>query len=74
MGVSGVKATFVDGEGMTWHLDSDTVIVSGGLAPRSNITSKFDKLAPKVYRVGDCITVGRIWDAFHTAWRAVLDF
>lgn len=73
-GYSGGKATFSDTEGITWQLDADTLIVSGGLAPRSDVTEKFEKLAPKVYEVGDCITVGRIWDAFHTAWRAVLDF
>jgi NADPH-dependent 2,4-dienoyl-CoA reductase/sulfur reductase-like enzyme len=73
-GYSGGKATFTDREGVTWQLDADTVVVSGGLAPRSDVADKFDNLAPKVYKVGDCITVGRIWDAFHTAWRAVLDF
>jgi 2,4-dienoyl-CoA reductase-like NADH-dependent reductase (Old Yellow Enzyme family)/thioredoxin reductase len=73
-GYSGGKATFTDREGITWQLDADTVVVSGGLAPRSDVAAKFDNLAPKVYKVGDCIKVGRIWDAFHTAWRAVLDF
>jgi len=73
-GYSGGKATFSDTEGIIWQLDADTLIVSGGLAPRSDVTEKYTKLAPKVYKVGDCITVGRIWDAFHTAWRAVLDF
>jgi hypothetical protein len=64
----------MDREGITWQLDADTVVVSGGLAPRSDIAAKFEKLAPKVYCIGDCVKVGRIWDAFHTAWRAVLDF
>jgi hypothetical protein len=50
------------------------VVVSGGLAPRTEAAVRFEKLAPRVYRIGDCVKVGRVWDAFHTAWRAVLDF
>ena len=73
-GFSGGKATFTDREGIDWQLDADTVILSGGLAPRSDAAAKFDKLAPKVYKIGDCVVVGRIWDAFHTTWRAILDF
>lgn len=73
-GFSGGRAAFTDSEGITWHMEADTVVVSGGLAPRSEIAAGFDKLALKVYKVGDCVTVGRIWDAIHTAWRAVLDF
>jgi 2,4-dienoyl-CoA reductase-like NADH-dependent reductase (Old Yellow Enzyme family)/thioredoxin reductase len=73
-GFSGGKATFADREGIDWQLDADTVIVSGGLAPRANAAAKFDNLAPKVYKIGDCAGVGRIWDAVHTAWKAVLDF
>jgi 2,4-dienoyl-CoA reductase-like NADH-dependent reductase (Old Yellow Enzyme family)/thioredoxin reductase len=73
-GFSGGRAAFTDNEGITWQMEADTVIVSGGLAPRSEIASGFDKLAPKVYKIGDCVRVGRIWDAIHTAWRAVLDF
>jgi 2,4-dienoyl-CoA reductase-like NADH-dependent reductase (Old Yellow Enzyme family)/thioredoxin reductase len=73
-GFSKGRATFTDNEGITWQVEADSVVVSGGLAPRSEIAAGFDKLAPKVYKVGDCVTVGRIWDAIHTAWRAVLDF
>jgi 2,4-dienoyl-CoA reductase-like NADH-dependent reductase (Old Yellow Enzyme family)/thioredoxin reductase len=73
-GFSGGKANFTTGEGNTWQLNADTVIVSGGLVPCLDVAARFDKLAPRVYKVGDCVSVGRIWDAFHTAWRAVLDF
>jgi 2,4-dienoyl-CoA reductase-like NADH-dependent reductase (Old Yellow Enzyme family)/thioredoxin reductase len=73
-GFSGGKAAFTDREGITWLLEADTVVVSGGLTPRTEAAGRFEKLAPKVYQIGDCVKVGRIWDAFHTAWRAVLDF
>ncbi len=73
-GFSEGKATFLDREGITWQLDADTVVVSGGLVPRSDAAVRFEKSASKVYYIGDCVKVGRIWDAFHTAWRAVLDF
>jgi 2,4-dienoyl-CoA reductase-like NADH-dependent reductase (Old Yellow Enzyme family)/thioredoxin reductase len=73
-GLSGGKASFIDKEEITWQIEADTVVVSGGLTPRSEAAAEFDKLAPKVYKVGDCVKTGRIWDAIHTAWRAVLDF
>jgi NADPH-dependent 2,4-dienoyl-CoA reductase/sulfur reductase-like enzyme len=73
-GFSEGKANFTTVEGSTWQLNADTVIVSGGLVPCLDVAARFDKLAPRVYKVGDCVSVGRIWDAFHTAWRAVLDF
>jgi 2,4-dienoyl-CoA reductase-like NADH-dependent reductase (Old Yellow Enzyme family)/thioredoxin reductase len=73
-GFSAGQASFVDREGITWQLEADTVVVSGGLAPRSDVAEEFAELAPKVYKIGDCASVGRVWDAFHNAWHAVLNF
>ncbi|MBN2062038.1 MAG: FAD-dependent oxidoreductase [Deltaproteobacteria bacterium] len=73
-GFSGGRVYCTDRVGITWQLEADTVVVSGGLTPLSDVAARFENLAPRVYNVGDCVKVGRIWDAFHSAWRAVADF
>jgi 2,4-dienoyl-CoA reductase-like NADH-dependent reductase (Old Yellow Enzyme family)/thioredoxin reductase len=64
----------VDGSKREVEFDADTVILAVGTAPNSELAKQFVGLAPKVFRIGDCVAPRKIYDAFHEAWQVVFSF
>jgi len=61
----------LDAEGNDVSLAADTLVAATGLRPRSLEASGFEGLAPLIFRVGDCVRPGKIYDAMRSAWHAV---
>jgi 2,4-dienoyl-CoA reductase-like NADH-dependent reductase (Old Yellow Enzyme family)/thioredoxin reductase len=64
----------VDGSNKKIEFEADSVILAVGTAPNSELASRFDGLAPQVFRIGDCVAPRKIYDAFHEAWQVVFSF
>jgi NADPH-dependent 2,4-dienoyl-CoA reductase/sulfur reductase-like enzyme len=71
-GLSGGRVTFSDRGGGVEEIDADSVILAKGYVPREVTVSRFERLAPEVYKVGDCLETKTIFHAFTTARHAVL--
>ena len=69
---SGKKVVCVNKSGHDEQMDADSLILATGLRPRENEVQRLEDLAPQVFKVGDCVKTGKIYDAFRSAWRAVL--
>ncbi|MBI5444309.1 MAG: FAD-dependent oxidoreductase [Deltaproteobacteria bacterium] len=53
------------------RIEADTLVLASGLAPRQEEVAKLEGLAPRTFKIGDCVAPRRIHDAFREAWRAV---
>jgi 2-enoate reductase len=51
---------------------ADSVVLATGLMPRTELIGQFKGLTPELYLIGDCVKVGKIYNAFEDAWRAAL--
>ena len=71
---SGKKVVCMNKAGEEQQLDANSVVLALGLKARSEMVAKFEGLAPRVFKVGDCVKAGKIYDAFRSAWRSVFLF
>ena len=60
-----------DREGKEHQIEADSVVLATGLQSREDVYARFEGLAPRVFKVGDCVKPGKIYDAFRDAWHAV---
>ncbi len=63
-----------DKEGTERLLPCDTAVNCLGLEPDERAYNELWDMAPEVYRVGDCVTPGTIWQAIATGYYTALDF
>ena len=73
-GYSQNKVVCTDKTGKDQQVDADSVVLAMGLQPRLDVVSRFEGLAPRVFKVGDCVQPGKIYHAFRDAWRVVFSF
>lgn len=73
-GYSQNKVVCTDKTGKDQQVDADSLVLAVGLQPREDVVTKFEGLAPQVFKVGDCIQPGKIYHAFRDAWRVVFSF
>ena len=53
-------------------LDADTVVLAIGLRAKQELYHELKERGKEVYLVGDAVKAGKIFDAFHTAYRTAL--
>ena len=73
-GFSQNRALLTDKAGKAQQMDADTLVLATGLKPRREGVAGFEGLAPKLFKVGDCVRPGKIYDAFRSARHTVLHF
>jgi len=73
-GLDGKEVLCTDKEGLDQKIAADSVVLALGLEPRRSLAAKFEDVAPQVFKVGDCVSAGKIYDAFRAAWHAVFQF
>ena len=56
----------------TYSIPADTVIVATGLKSQKSLYEELINEGKETYLVGDAIKPGKIFDAFHTAYRAAI--
>jgi 2,4-dienoyl-CoA reductase-like NADH-dependent reductase (Old Yellow Enzyme family)/thioredoxin reductase len=59
----------VDGAWRTSSLECDSVVLALGYTPRVSLAKDFENSGIEVHTIGDCVQPGRIYEAFHDAWR-----
>ncbi|MCD6341620.1 MAG: FAD-dependent oxidoreductase [Thaumarchaeota archaeon] len=62
----------IDKSGNPVKIPADKVILAVGFKPNEGLYKKIKGMANEVYRVGDCISPGKIYDAIHSAYRTAL--
>ena len=62
----------IDKSGNPVKIPADKVILAVGFKPNDGLYKKIKGMANEVYRVGDCISPGKIYDAIHSAYRTAL--
>jgi 2,4-dienoyl-CoA reductase-like NADH-dependent reductase (Old Yellow Enzyme family)/thioredoxin reductase len=68
------KLVCTDKAGKEQTLKADSVVLARGLQPKQDIAAKFEGLAPKVFKVGDCVRASNVFHAFRSVWNTVLSF
>ncbi len=61
-------------EGKEEEMDADSVILATGLRSRREEAMRYEGVAPRVIRIGDCIQPRKVYHAFREAWNAVFSF
>jgi 2-enoate reductase len=46
-------------------IKADTVVLCVGFKANKELQSKVEDIVPEVYRIGDCVKPGKIFDAIH---------
>jgi 2,4-dienoyl-CoA reductase-like NADH-dependent reductase (Old Yellow Enzyme family)/thioredoxin reductase len=67
-----IKRSVVECVDKLWRthmIEADTIVIAVGLSPRKDMVEKFDRLAPEVYVIGDCVQARKIYHAFEDAWK-----
>lgn len=52
---------------------ADSVVLSLGLMPRIGVVKVFERLAPEVYAVGDCVNPRKLMEAIHEGYNAAVE-
>ena len=65
--------TVIDKEWQRYKIDADTVILSLGLLPRSEVVEELQGLAPEVYVIGDCLNPRKLMDAVHEGFNVAIE-
>jgi 2,4-dienoyl-CoA reductase-like NADH-dependent reductase (Old Yellow Enzyme family)/NADPH-dependent 2,4-dienoyl-CoA reductase/sulfur reductase-like enzyme len=73
-GYSDKKVICMDKEGKEHRLEADSVVLATGLRSRQDMAARFEGLAPRVIKIGDCVQPRKIYHAFREAWTAVFSF
>jgi len=68
------KVICIGKDGKEQQIEADTVVLATGLRSRQEEAIKYEGLAPKVIRIGDCVQPRKIYHAFREAWTAVFSF
>jgi 2,4-dienoyl-CoA reductase-like NADH-dependent reductase (Old Yellow Enzyme family)/thioredoxin reductase len=73
-GITETGAILVDREGKRDTALCDTVVLSLGVTPRTDLVRMFENLAPEVYTIGDCRRErGNIWHATTDGFNAAME-
>jgi thioredoxin reductase len=73
-GVTETGAILADKEGKRDTAFCDTVVLSLGVTPRTDLVRMFENLAPEVYTIGDCRRErGNLWHATTDGFNAAME-
>ena len=67
-----IEKTNIQGPHDFEKLDADTVVLAIGLRAKQELYHELKERGKEVYLVGDAVKAGKIFDAFHTAYRTAL--
>lgn len=60
-------------EGNQILLEADTIFVAAGMQPDTEAVEKLRYAAPRFFQIGDCIKVGKVYDAVHGGYYGAID-
>ncbi len=72
-GVDGKGAQVIDKNWKRFEIPADTVVISLGFKPRSEVFNLFKDLAPDVYTIGDCVKSAAIKEAIHDGFNVAVE-
>ena len=73
-GITDTGAVIIDKEGKRGTVLCDTVVLSLGVTPRTDLIRMFENLAPEVYVIGDCRRErGNLWHATTDGFNAAME-
>ena len=54
-------------------IDTDSVVLSLGLVPRTKVVENLEGLVPEVYAIGDCVSPRKLMDSVHDAFNVAVE-
>lgn len=62
-----------DADGNEVFFEADTIFVAAGLRPNTEAVEELRYAAPRFFQLGDCIKVGKVYDAVHGGYYGAID-
>ena len=63
------RVVALDAEGNRQSIEADTIVLATGFRSNNGLEKKLKGKVPEVYTIGDCVSLGKVWGAIHSAWR-----
>ena len=67
----GLLCTDPDGNEML--LEADTVFMAAGMRPNTEAVEELRYAAPRFFQIGDCVKVGKVYDAVNGGYYGAID-
>lgn len=62
-----------DKDGNEILFEADTILVAAGMRPNTAAVEELRYAAPRFFQIGDCIKVGKVYDAVHGGYYGAID-
>ncbi|MGN0563743.1 MAG: FAD-dependent oxidoreductase, partial [Candidatus Heritagella sp.] len=62
-----------DDRGREVLLEADTILLAAGMRPNQEAVEELRYAAPRFFQIGDCVKVGKVYDAVHGGYYGALD-
>jgi 2,4-dienoyl-CoA reductase-like NADH-dependent reductase (Old Yellow Enzyme family)/thioredoxin reductase len=71
--ISDSGALVIDSAWRHFEIPADTVILSLGFRPRTEIVNRFREMGPEVYAIGDCVKPQAVKEAIHDGFNVAVE-